>query len=138
MAGIKVNIELALYYAIAYLSTLCDSQREIAETLDLYIGGKRDKPNRPYVQLRVYLAGMPLYVKDEYILLMTKGKKATYVRWSHIKSLYCTLDREQRQYPEGSGPEFRREWLAITKPVEPQAVEPQAVETVFSYDTSIC
>lgn len=95
-----------------------ESQERIAEKLGIFhVKGKNaGKPNRSYVQTRVNLARLPVFVQEQFKLLMTEGKDATPVRITDIKSLYAAYNEEFADHPDGDGPAFQEVWNGIINP----------------------
>jgi hypothetical protein len=97
-----------------------ESQARIAEKLGIVStkGKNKGQPNRSYVQDRVSLARLPLFVQDEYRKLWEVGKDSTPVRIAQIKTLYTAYNAEFATYPDGDGPEFSAKWSEVMNPVD--------------------
>jgi hypothetical protein len=97
-----------------------DSQATIAAKMGIYHvkGKKAGEPNRSFVQPRVELARLPIFVQDEFRKLWddVDGKSKTPVRVEHIKILAETYRAEYAAYPDGNGPEFSAVWNKIMNP----------------------
>jgi len=95
-----------------------DSQAKIAEKLGIVNtkGKKRGEPNRSFVQGRVNLARLPEFVQEEYRKLCVIGADATPVRWTDVKGLYASYNKEFAHFPDGDGPEFRTAWDKVLHP----------------------
>jgi hypothetical protein len=99
-----------------------ESQSEIADKLGIISkkGKNKGKPNRSYVQPRVSLARLPVFVQNEYEKLCTAGKDATPVRWNDVKALYTVFNAEYLAgHVDGDGPEFSAAWDKLINP-EPE------------------
>jgi hypothetical protein len=121
-----------------------ESQERIAEKLGIFHnkGKNKGKPNRSYVQTRVDLARLPVFVQEEIRKLMQEGKDATPVRISDIKKLKTVYNDEYADYPDGDGPEFKKAWEGIVNP-EPKAesadgdkVEPADLSVKSAFERS--
>jgi len=97
-----------------------DTQERIATKLGLFIarGKKKGQPNRPFVQPRVNLARLPLFVQAEFEKLCREGKDSTPVRWANIPQLFKVFNTEFAEYPDGDGPEFQGVWQKALTPPE--------------------
>ena len=97
-----------------------DTQEKIATKLGLYKqkGKQKGEPNRSYVQVRVNLARLPMFMQDEFEKLFTEGKDHTAVRLHHISSLSKAFNAEYLEHPEGDGPQLMEAWAYATKPAE--------------------
>lgn len=97
-----------------------DSQATIASKMGIYHtkGKKAGEPNRSFVQPRVDLARLPIFVQDEFRKLWddSDGKSKTPVRVEHIKGLAEAFRKEYAAYPDGNGPEFSALWTKIMNP----------------------
>lgn len=95
-----------------------DSETRIAEKMGIYStkGKNAGKPNRSFVQDRVALARLPIFVQEQFRLLWEVGKDVTPVRVAHIKQLKAIFSKEFNTYPDGDGPEFSTKWREIMNP----------------------
>lgn len=112
--------EWSLFLAIKQLNSAgYDTQDRIAEKLGLVklTGKNKGKPRREYVQTRVNLARLPVFVQDE-IRKLTLNKDTTAVRWADIPGLYKVHSEEYLKYPDGDGPLFVKAWEECLTPEE--------------------
>lgn len=103
-----------------------DSETRIATKMGLvHKKGKNEgKPNRSYVQPRVNLARLPIFVQEQFRLLWEEGKDATAVRTTDIRPLYAVYNEEFGKHEDadsyagefGIGPKFREAWEGILAP----------------------
>ncbi|KKN46350.1 hypothetical protein LCGC14_0673780 [marine sediment metagenome] len=103
-----------------------DTQERIAVKLGLFKqrGKDKGKPNRSYVQVRVNLARLPMFVQDEYQKLFVDGKGSTAVRCTDIANLYKAYNKEYTEFPNSDGPDFMGAWTdAIAPPTERDATD---------------
>ena len=93
-----------------------DTQVAIAEKLGLYVekGRRAGEPNRHYIQSRVNLSRLPLYVQQE-VCKMVFDRASTPIRWSDIAHLYRAYNGEYTTHPDGNGPEMARVWERIMR-----------------------
>lgn len=103
-----------------------DSQATIAAKMGIFHvkGKKAGEPNRSFVQPRVDLARLPIFVQEQYKLLWddSDGKRKTPVRVENIEKLSEAYRKEYASYPDGNGPEFLAVWAKITSPAAVAAI----------------
>lgn len=102
-----------------------ESQARIAEKLGIFHtkGKHAGEPNRAYVQPRVNLARLPMFIQDEYEKLSRQGKDSTPVRWSNVKTLYQAYNVEFAEFPNGDGPQLAEAWQKVLNPPTKESAE---------------
>lgn len=101
------------------------TQKDIAATLGKF--NKAGDPNRSYIQQRVNLARLPLFVQEEMKKYCLEGSESTLLRWSHVPGLYSLYNEEcDKGHLLEPGPKFKERWAEIMDPEE-QDKKPKAL-----------